>query len=304
MASTSRPRFTRSQVASRILAGESLLIYNGNVLRIPPSWLAAHPGGALSILHFVGRDASDEIEACHQPESLAMIKRYSIGEVDYLEGRDCYSEPVDEGEPVPEGYWRPLLPPVTLGWIWNSKERKWENDAVPFYPNSESSPDILLKEKPQTALDSTASSSTDPTGPTLESLTPVLSSEPALSPSIQHRQSLAYKALHQRVIAAGLYETPFVSGYGVEFIRYILLGCLSAYLYRQNWLMTSALFLGLMWHQLMFFVHDLGHMGVTHSWILDRLVAVFITSFVGGLSVGWWVDVRILSVGPNTRHSL
>jgi delta8-fatty-acid desaturase len=55
--------------------------------------------------------------------------------------------------------------------------------------------------------------------------------------------------------------------------------------------MTSALFLGLLWHQLVFTVHDLGHMGVTGNWTYDRLIAISLADFIGGLSIGWWSQV-------------
>lgn len=53
--------WTREQVAARILAGDTLFVLHGELVRVPPSWLAAHPGGRLSILHYVGRDATDEV---------------------------------------------------------------------------------------------------------------------------------------------------------------------------------------------------------------------------------------------------
>ena len=49
----------------------------------------------------------------------------------------------------------------------------------------------------------------------------------------------------------------------------------------------------MVWHQLVFTVHDLGHMGVTHNWAWDRLMAILIADFIGGLSVSWWVDVSL-----------
>jgi hypothetical protein len=49
--------------------------------------------------------------------------------------------------------------------------------------------------------------------------------------------------------------------------------------------------LGVLWHQVVFICHDLGHVGVTHSWHRDRLIAIFLADFVGGVSIGWWVDV-------------
>ncbi len=50
-----------------------------------------------------------------------------------------------------------------------------------------------------------------------------------------------------------------------------------------------------MWHQLMFFAHDLGHMVLTGDWTFDRLVSTFIADWIGGLSIGWWVDVGLFN---------
>ncbi len=32
-------------------------------------------------------------------------------------------------------------------------------------------------------------------------------------------------------------------------------------------------------------------MGVTGNWNVDRLISIAVADFIGGLSVGWWVDV-------------
>ena len=50
----------------------------------------------------------------------------------------------------------------------------------------------------------------------------------------------------------------------------------------------SALLLGMLWHQLVFTVHDAGHMGITHNFHLDTLIGILIANFAGGLSVCWW----------------
>jgi delta8-fatty-acid desaturase len=55
--------------------------------------------------------------------------------------------------------------------------------------------------------------------------------------------------------------------------------------------MLSAFFLGCFKHQLTFFVHDAGHVGVTGSYFWDRILAIGVADFMGGLSVGWWCDV-------------
>ncbi|KAF7966251.1 hypothetical protein HWV62_39421 [Athelia sp. TMB] len=254
--------WTRSEVAARILQGDSLLIYDNHLIRVPQSWLKAHPGGDLAILHFLGRDGTDEIQAFHCDETIKRIQKYSIGRV--------------------EQNWEPLVPPIMTGWVRREGEngqQEWYNEAKPVISavNTELSPSsqILLVERNTLQA------------PTL----PNLDAPPcSLSLKVQAEHSAAYKVLHKRVRDAGLYQCRYLTGYGPEVLRYLLLASISAYAYSQNWLITSAVFLGLFWHQLTFTVHDLGHMGVTHNWTLDRLIAIFLADFLGGLSVGWWVD--------------
>ena len=264
-------KWSRDQVAARILAGESLVIHNNQLLRIPKSWLDAHPGGSLAILHFVGRDASDEIQAYHCDETMKKINRYSIGTVETT----SYA-------------WDPLVPPVMTGWVrklGKEGQQEWHNEAGILF-NSEGatelspSSQILLVQKDDALL--------KPSAPTMAHLLPPPTN---LSLKVQAEHSAAYKALHQRIIDGGFYQTRYLTGYGPEILRYLTLAWLSYFAYQHNWFITSAVFLGMVWHQLVFTVHDLGHMGVTHNWVWDRLMAILIADFVGGLSVGWWVDV-------------
>lgn len=53
---------TRKQMAFLITQGHLLTIHRQFIYRLN-SWLGTHPGGDLPVLHFVGRDATDEIEA-------------------------------------------------------------------------------------------------------------------------------------------------------------------------------------------------------------------------------------------------
>ena len=268
----------RSRVADRILQGDTLVIYESCLLRIPQAWLAAHPGGALAILHFVGRDATDEINAFHAEETLRKrVKPFIVGRV----------------EAAMQG-WEPLVPPVATGWIRKRQAGKesWVHsaeekraavsnpDSIVFDEHNYSPSQILLVEKTH---------DTRSTGPTLATITPSLT---PLSLTLQTRHSVAYRELHKRVTAAGLYETPYFTGYGPEVLRYAALATASSIAYSYSWFVPSAFFLGLLWHQLTFIAHDLGHMGVTHDWVWDRVLSILIANFVGGLSIGWWVDVR------------
>lgn len=272
---------TRESIATRIINGELLFILNGNLIRVPQQWLSAHPGGALTILHFIGRDATDEVQAYHPKNVLDKMLAFSQGPVQ-----------------LSEHGWIPLLPPIATGWIRKFSpdgSLHWHNEATPEYssentPHSPSSQILLVKK----AVPSPAS------GPSLASIQPPPTT---LSLEIQSQHSAAYKQLHKRVIAAGLYQTPYISGYGPEVARYILFALSSYLLYQRQWFFLSAVSLGALWHQLVFFCHDLGHLGVTHNWYKDRLIAIFLTDFIGGLSIGWWVHVCPFSVSIIGPHS-
>lgn len=263
--------WTRAEIAERIVTGDNLVILQGQVLRVPASWLVAHPGGSLSILHFVGRDATDEIEAYHPAAVLSMMKRYAVGIV-YV-GK--------------EG-WAPLLPPVQNGWVrrmGGSGKAEWHREAEPMISMSDasapsrSSPEILLVHK-DTPLSAGR--------PSLESLEPSLGK---LSLDVQTEHARAYRELHDRVTKAGLYQCRYLTGYGPEVARYLILAGLTIFAFSKGWFITSAVVLGFLWQQLAFVCHDLGHNGVTHNWMVDRLVGISIANFIGGISLGWWVDV-------------
>ncbi|KAJ7872306.1 delta 8-sphingoloid desaturase protein [Mycena olivaceomarginata] len=247
--------WTRETVASEILVGAHLVIYHGLVLRIPTKWLDQHPGGSLCIQHFVGRDATDEIDSYHSDHVLELVRRYQVGTV-----------------ALP---WKPLVPPVMSGWV-RTKSDTWYNEAGTI--RSGSGTQILLVQKRREDATST------PDRAVLELGSSDLSAED------QARHSAAYKVLHRRVRDAGLYKTRYLTGHGPDVLRYALLASLSVYAYNHSWFLTSAVFLGLLWQQLTFIAHDLGHLGVTHNWIIDRILGTFIANWAGGVSIGWWVD--------------
>ena len=53
---------TPRQVEGMIADGRTVIIVDGRVLKLD-AWLAYHPGGDKSIMHMVGRDATDEVNA-------------------------------------------------------------------------------------------------------------------------------------------------------------------------------------------------------------------------------------------------
>ena len=52
---------SRSGIHRLIAKGHQIIITNGRVLQVD-NWLTRHPGGEKTILHMVGRDATDEIK--------------------------------------------------------------------------------------------------------------------------------------------------------------------------------------------------------------------------------------------------
>ena len=53
---------TRKQVEGMIADGRSIIIIDGKVIKAD-AWLRFHPGGDKAIMHMVGRDATDEVNA-------------------------------------------------------------------------------------------------------------------------------------------------------------------------------------------------------------------------------------------------
>lgn len=45
-----------------IADGDKIVIVDGKVLKVDP-WIEYHPGGDKAIMHMVGRDATDEVNA-------------------------------------------------------------------------------------------------------------------------------------------------------------------------------------------------------------------------------------------------
>jgi len=45
-----------------IADGDKIIIVDGKVLKVDP-WIKYHPGGDKAIMHMVGRDATDEVNA-------------------------------------------------------------------------------------------------------------------------------------------------------------------------------------------------------------------------------------------------
>lgn len=266
---------TRNEVARRIAIGETLVLHNRRVYKLD-AWLARHPGGELAILHFVGRDATDEIEAYHCDATLRKMKGFIIGSLDE---RDWEG---DDGE----GY-KPLVPPIQLGYRsgkLDHPDAQWKQWEKSVQRAKAALPDVGIDENVEARL------STRPQGFPL----PLSMLEPpahivGIEPKREQAISKAYRRLHDEVKAAGMYELRPI-GYAQEVSRYLALAAVAFALWSHSHYLLSSFFLGLFWHQLTFTAHDAGHSGITHNHSIDRSIGTLIADVLGGLSIGWWCD--------------
>lgn len=110
---------------------------------------------------------------------------------------------------------------------------------------------------------------------------------PSLDPNTQSSIIQEYRKLDQRIHDEGLYDCNY-KAYALETMRYCAFAAASAFFLHAGWYFLSAVFLGVLWHQLVFTVHDAGHMGITHDFYVDSCIGIFIADFIGGLSCCWW----------------
>jgi len=114
-----------------------------------------------------------------------------------------------------------------------------------------------------------------------------LAKYPALDPTTQDDIVRRYRLLYNRIEQEGLFQCNYTA-YLIETCRYVFLFSMFILALHGGWYGTSGLFLGMLWHQLVFTVHDAGHMGITHNFQVDTVIGILIADFIGGLSLGWW----------------
>ncbi|GAA6010551.1 hypothetical protein JCM10207_001361 [Rhodosporidiobolus poonsookiae] len=282
------PTLTRTDIASRIARGELVILHPPLVYRVPHSWLAAHPGGKHSLLHYVGRDASCEIEAYHSGRTVKdRMGRWVVGKVE-----------VDETD-AGEG-WRDMVPPIQQG-MWPIPVPDITITSPPPSPIKERH---AAPSPPSDSDEKTALAASVPPAEPARILTPEMVDPPLskvdyarlpLTPAYQAHLRRSHRALMARIHALGLDTPPGpLSGYGHLLPLYLGLAALSVWLYRRAdstaGYALAAVALGAFWHQVTFVVHDAGHTGLTGDWWTDRMASCSIAGLVGGLSGNWWCD--------------
>ncbi|GKU20224.1 unnamed protein product [Fusarium langsethiae] len=296
-----RDNILTAAAAERMIAdGQTIVVFEDAILKLD-GWMERHPGGRLAVLHMVGRDATDEMKAYHSESTLRTMKAYQIGRK--------------------QGPWTNRTPPIRGGIF-----RKDAPDEVELSDSAASDTEESLANS--SILDDTASSASSATdeiivggeddilkteglrhrSATIKSesngkrsailkvanagvareIQSDLETYPAPEDTkVQNDIRRKYQALHDRIRDEGLYQCPYIE-YGKEMARYTTLFALFGTLFYNEWYITSAIFLGLFWHQIMFSAHDAGHLAITSDFKTDTLIGMFIADFCCGLSIGWW----------------
>lgn len=283
--------WSRREVEGLIADGRKIIILQNQVIKAD-AWLPYHPGGDKSILHMIGRDATDEITALHSEEAQARMQKYVIGRV--------------------QGRWENLLPPIQGGNFRPLAISKDDNDDAlhseedisspagttppsPVFDIEETRDHLRLRHAANASPISTASSTSSPEPEQFSSkeasIAHAISSDPSKYPGLDARSQdeviSKYRQLDETLRSVGLYDCPY-SAYAIEMLRYSFLFTLFLTLLHYSYFALSAFFLGLFWHLASFTVHDAGHMSITHDFHTDSCIGIFVADFIGGLSVGWW----------------
>ena len=284
--------WSRREIEGQIAEGRKIIILDGKVLRAD-SWLKFHPGGEVAILHMVGRDGTDEIRALHSAATQQLMQRFVVGRI---EGRWTNFIP-----PVRGGTFRKLIEAVHSGHTeqeceGNSSSSSSTAPPTPVFDPVDADSHGLRRRKDADAGSISSASSVSLSEQRSKSAMDIrteteiasdLAKYPSLDPTSQDEIIIKYRALEQHLRSAGLFDCPY-SAYAVECVRYLALFTAFIYSLKTQHFFISALSLGLLWHQLVFTVHDAGHMGITHSFHLDTTIGIIIADFIGGLSVCWW----------------
>lgn len=108
----------------------------------------------------------------------------------------------------------------------------------------------------------------------------------SLDPTTQGDIISNYKLRDKKLRDDGLYNCDYIA-YLYDLLLYTILGILSYHFLHRGRYTMSGIRLGMLWHQLVFTVHDAGHTGIAHNYHVDSCIGMFIANFLGGLSCCW-----------------
>ncbi|KAH9240760.1 hypothetical protein K456DRAFT_1920063 [Colletotrichum gloeosporioides 23] len=287
------PVLSRRDVEALIAQGRKVFILDNFVVKAD-AWIPYHPGGDKSILHMVGRDATDEVTVLHSIEAVQRMSRYRIGSI--------------------SGRWESFIPPIQGGTFRarsdGARDACQDTDTASppaslhrsSVPESDTSDDSGPARRESRTAANTLSPPTVSSVPsahadgdamahldfvTKQKISLDLETYPSLDRANQDAMVAAYCRLDDRLRAQGSYDCNYMA-YVVEIFRCSML--FAAMLLFLHWglFVASAVCMGAFWHQMLFAAHDAGHIGITHRFHIDSVLGVFIADCMGGLSLGWW----------------
>ncbi|TQS32748.1 hypothetical protein Golomagni_06926, partial [Golovinomyces magnicellulatus] len=277
------PILSRNEIESRISEGSVIFIFRGFAIKAN-AWLSYHPGGEKAIMHMVGRDATDEVEALHSQETTSKMLKFKIGRVN-----------------LP---WENFVPPIQGGIFRSlndieSSESSAASSRTPSPVFDSKSTDFKKRTGHSTVkgrISSTSSqSSVDESVDDMSYLDAItrehiqldLRKYPAVDSKTQANVIFKYRELYEKILDQGLMELDRLA-YSADIIRYLALFGTCLICLHYGYYAMSGLALGFLWHQLVFLAHDAGHIGITHNYQFDSILGMVIADFIGGLSMGWW----------------
>ncbi|KAL1629215.1 hypothetical protein SLS56_005438 [Neofusicoccum ribis] len=302
------------EVQRLVADGQLIVIHEGNALKLD-GWIDKHPGGRLAILHMVGRDATDEINVYHFEKTLQIMKAYRIGRVQLpwtnleppiragpsahrktpelaVDDEDSASSAdVDDADSVFSAKPDPLSSSNSSVGISDSEldpvKDAYRDEAGVRRRNVTNAPTSAGAKTTEPFPTENLSRATYTAAMEQKEIADGIRNYPSLDAETQQAIRSEYEALHKLIQEQGLYNCPY-GEYGKEMIRYSVLFAAFFYFLRIEWYLTSAVFLGLFWQQIMFTAHDAGHRGITGNFVIDTVIGAFIADFCCGLSIGWW----------------
>ncbi|CAK9437909.1 uncharacterized protein LODBEIA_P22870 [Lodderomyces beijingensis] len=314
----SKKILSRGCITDLIADGKVIVIYDQAVLNLT-AWLPFHPGGDTAVLHMIGRDATDEMNAYHDEETIASFKKWKIGEINYS--------------------WENLLPPIQ-GAVYSKKsstkgigslddkldvDSSSSSSSLESGSNSDaellSTTSSILEEVPETTpvqqhirkkVSPVVPQNVIPRDSNMNALFPLaeckstivdpkllmmdydntlsqrdMMSIPSLDYATQQKLRDEYVELHNLISKNGFYQCNYWA-YVRELVKIGSLLLYSLSFLKLRWFITSAFFMGMAWHQGTFIAHDAGHVSITHNYQIDNIFGMIIADWFGGLSLGWW----------------
>ncbi|PVH94451.1 delta 8-(E)-sphingolipid desaturase [Periconia macrospinosa] len=303
----SRLQFLATEHIKTLIAqGHPVVVHEGFALDLA-QWIDKHPGGRLSILHMVGRDATDEINIYHSNRSLLMMKQYRIGRVhlpwtnldppirspDYYENlaAAAKAEKAHVAAVIEEVRHNRRSKSIDISSAAHVLHKKLATTSTCTRRTGANVIGDQEKQPVTPCLDAAAAQKQHREKYAVEleqqEIAEGLKNNPSVDPETQRAIVEEYRILHQQIKDEGLYICHY-RNYGKECIRYGALFAAFIYLLHIKWYLTSSIFLGLFWQQIMFTAHDAAHMGISSNFVVDTLIGAFIADFCCGLSIGWW----------------